>query len=82
MRGSRLQDAFPARPANLQLSDIDSAFPLQEYIAHLVQLDPHDVNAIVSVPEAKKDDASGSGGSAEDRESGVDESCWIYEQLR
>ncbi|KIO26086.1 hypothetical protein M407DRAFT_24644 [Tulasnella calospora MUT 4182] len=80
--GSRLQDAFPARPANLQLSDIDSAFPLQEYIAHLVQLDPHDVNAIVSVPEARKDDASGSGGSPEERELGVDESCWIYEQLR
>ncbi|KAG8945003.1 hypothetical protein FRC04_001258 [Tulasnella sp. 424] len=81
-RGSRLQDAIPPRPANLQLSDIDSAFPLQEYITHLVQLDPHDVNTIVSIPEARKDDASGSGSSPEEKESGVDESCWIYEQLR
>ncbi|KAG8985152.1 hypothetical protein FRB90_004906, partial [Tulasnella sp. 427] len=78
MRGSRLQDAFPPPPANLQLSDIDSAFPLQEYITHLVQIDPHDVDTIVSIPGTRKEDGS----STEDKELGVDEACWIYEQLR
>lgn len=64
------------------MSDIDSAFPLQEYIAHLVQLDPHDVDAIVNVPGGPKEN-SGLGLGVDEKDGGsVDESCWIYEQLR
>lgn len=80
-----LQDAFPSRAATLQLSDIDSAFPLQEYIAHLVQLDPHNVESIVSIPGSRsiaEGERAGLGLGVEDKDAGVDEACWIYEQLR
>ncbi|KAG8999447.1 hypothetical protein FRB93_013186 [Tulasnella sp. JGI-2019a] len=84
LKGSRLHDAYPAHPANLQLSDIDSAFPLQEYIAHLVQQDPHNVESIVSIPGTRTSarEGDGLGLGVEEKDSGVDEACWIYEQLR
>ncbi|KAF8516575.1 Mob1/phocein, partial [Hysterangium stoloniferum] len=66
-RGSRLS-AFYSETAP-DISKLDSAFQLQEYISAMVRLDPHDVERIVAIPE-KKDDGA------------VDEPCWIYEQLR
>ncbi|KAG8906288.1 hypothetical protein FRB99_007157 [Tulasnella sp. 403] len=84
MKGSRFQSA---RPSVLQLSDIDSAFPLQEYIAYLVQRDPHDVNSIVSIPETRhsrenESPGAGLGLGMDEKDGTVDEACWIYEQLR
>jgi hypothetical protein len=51
------------------ISKRDSAFQLQEYISAMVKLDPHDVERIVALPYKDKD-------------STVDQACWIYEQLR
>ncbi|KAG8845584.1 hypothetical protein FRB96_002337 [Tulasnella sp. 330] len=88
LKGSRIHDAYPPQPTNLQLSDINSAFPLQEYIAHLVQQDPHNVESIVSIPGARLSPREGEGGAGlglghvEEKDAGVDEACWIYEQLR
>ncbi|KDQ14352.1 hypothetical protein BOTBODRAFT_187973 [Botryobasidium botryosum FD-172 SS1] len=91
-RGCRLQDAFPSPEEPPLLSSLDSAFQLQEYISLLIRLDVHDVQRIVNLPgkkegpnasagDAEKDHAKeGSGNSEDDR--GVDEGCWIYEQLR
>jgi len=71
--------------ADKALSSLDSAFQLQEYISALVRVNPHDVERIVRIPGK----ASG-GGLGDTRESqekssdedGVDEACWVYEQLR
>lgn len=72
-----LKDINPPRPdaPAPQLHDIDSPFPLQEYIAFLVQQNPHDVEAIVNIPGTNNKDG-------DEKDAGVDEACWIYEQLR
>ncbi|KAJ4496416.1 Mob1/phocein, partial [Lentinula edodes] len=54
------------------LSSLDSAFQLQEYISLVIRKDVHDVDRIISIPSIPgKEDGKG-----------VDENCWIYEQLR
>ncbi|EJD05475.1 Mob1/phocein [Fomitiporia mediterranea MF3/22] len=86
LRGSRLASFFPSVPAEgPSLSDLDSAFQLQEYIALLIRKNPHDVDTIVSLPErvkmsGKEDDKSDM--SQDKGDVVVDEACWIYEQLR
>ncbi|KIY45930.1 Mob1/phocein, partial [Fistulina hepatica ATCC 64428] len=60
------------------LSSLDSAFQLQEYISLLIRLNVHDVDAIVSIPDA----SSKSKGDSPEESKTVDEACWIYEQLR
>jgi hypothetical protein len=93
LRGSRISSFYPVK--NLpSLSSLDSAFQLQEYISLLIRLDVHDVDSIVSVPgKTKKLEKEGEGEEepkSEDKseekevksEVAVDESCWIYEQLR
>ncbi|KAJ3850783.1 Mob1/phocein [Lentinula lateritia] len=74
MRGSRI-DVFygtASEPQLPSLSSLDSAFQLQEYISLVIRKDVHDVDRIISIPSIPgKEDGKG-----------VDENCWIYEQLR
>ena len=84
LRGSRLSSFYPQAPAEgPSLTDLDSAFQLQEYIALLIRRNPHDVETIVSYPGPVK-----SWGKTDDnvdkdgKEVVVDQNCWIYEQLR
>ena len=87
LKGSRISSFYPVRtlPA---LSSLDSAFQLQEYISLLIRLDVHDVETIVSLPERQPSlEREGSDGASTDEKDGkadvaVDESCWVYEQLR
>ena len=100
-RGARFSAFYPPPPAEgPSLSAIDSAFQIQEYIAQMIRKDPHNVEAVVSIPEKNrgvastvddgKDETVGEPSTAGDdgKEPGskpeyaVDESCWIYEQLR
>lgn len=89
LRGSRLEDFYPTIPAEgPSLSNLESAFQLQEYISLLVRQNPHDVDTIVAMPEKVKS-ASTNEDKAEDeseKEGKTDivaeESSWIYEQLR
>lgn len=86
LRGSRFS-AFHAPPPaeGPSLSDLDSAFQLQEYISLLIQRDPHDVETIVTMPDrrgGKGHSSEGSGDSEGRNDIAVDEACWIYEQLR
>lgn len=95
LRGSRISTFYPVKSLP-SLSSLDSAFQLQEYISLLIRLDVHDVDAIVSLPGSSSKDkdtknkeeyAESSKDGEKDTEKGknevsVDESCWIYEQLR
>ncbi|KAH8814591.1 Mob1/phocein [Flagelloscypha sp. PMI_526] len=67
-RGSRISSFYPVKSLP-SLSSLDSAFQLQEYISLLIRLDVHDVETITSLPNPDSGNI-------------VDESCWIYEQLR
>ncbi|VDC03106.1 unnamed protein product [Peniophora sp. CBMAI 1063] len=78
LKGSRISSFYPVK-AVPPLSSLESAFQLQEYISLLIRHDIHDVDAIVSIPDASRD---GSEEEKEGREVTVDEACWIYEQLR
>ncbi|KAG9098015.1 hypothetical protein FRC06_006920 [Ceratobasidium sp. 370] len=69
-RGATLEVYAPGD--NIPIGHIDSAFQSQEYIAHLVRQDPHDVQRIVAVPKTAGDDEKGA----------VDEGSWLFEQLR
>ncbi|KAJ4474065.1 hypothetical protein C8J55DRAFT_490751 [Lentinula edodes] len=61
-----------SEPQLPSLSSLDSAFQLQEYISLVIRKDVHDVDRIISIPSIPgKEDGKG-----------VDENCWIYEQLR
>ncbi|KAJ3780099.1 Mob1/phocein, partial [Lentinula aff. detonsa] len=84
MRGSRIDVFYGTGPHAVPtdttegeqplpaLSSLDSAFQLQEYISLVIRRDVHDVDKIVSIPSVPgKEDGKG-----------VDENCWIYEQLR
>ena len=87
LKGSRISSFYPVKSVP-PLSSLDSAFQLQEYISLLIRSDVHDVEAIVSLPgpshaieregsdEEKNAEKDGKG------EVAVDESCWVYEQLR
>lgn len=76
-RGSRYSSFYPPLPEPIpNVFEIDSAFQLQEYIALLIRKDIHNVGNIVSVPGRGENEMT----SEDDR--GVDEGCWIYEQLR
>lgn len=80
LRGSRYSSFYPPPLADgPSLSDLDSAFQIQEYIALLIQRDPHDVETIVSLPGRKSDASGDKEGKIE---ASVDEACWVYEQLR
>ncbi|KAF9254820.1 Mob1/phocein, partial [Marasmius fiardii PR-910] len=103
LRGSRISSFYPVKSLP-QLSSLDSAFQLQEYISLLIRLDVHDVERIIEVPgKTGKEENSGSDSKdsrpteenkpedgstpAEDKEvkekdTTVDEYCWIYEHLR
>ncbi|TFK98434.1 Mob1/phocein [Pterulicium gracile] len=87
MRGSRISSFYPVKTMP-PLSSLDSAFQLQEYISLLIRRDVHDVNTIVSVPDSGSKAGGGEvkeeGGSGEEgrKDGAVDESCWMYEQLR
>lgn len=86
LRGSRLSSFYPPIPAEgPSLSDLDSAFQLQEYISLLIRKNPHDVEAIVSLPgkvKGKGDNEDTSNDKDGKGEVQVDEACWIYEHLR
>ena len=90
LRGSRISTFYPVKSLP-SLSSLDSAFQLQEYISLLIRLDVHAVERIVALPG--KSDGKESAGDLSNPESDsekerkhnevtVDESCWIYEQLR
>ncbi|PSS15408.1 hypothetical protein PHLCEN_2v3284 [Hermanssonia centrifuga] len=91
LKGARISTFYPVKSLP-PLASLDSAFQLQEYISLLIRLDVHDVEAIVSVPgkfgtkeREGSDDMRGQERDVErDLKSdvAVDESCWIYEQLR
>ena len=78
LKGSRISSFYPVK-AVPPLSSLESAFQLQEYISLLIRHDIHDVDAIVSIPDASRD---GPEEDKEGRDVTVDEACWIYEQLR
>jgi hypothetical protein len=86
-RGSRISSFYPVK-ALPPLSSLESAFQLQEYISLLIRLDVHDVEAIVSLPNASMSASMSPPGDTSDsvegdkEAAGVDEACWIYEQLR
>ncbi|KAG8935782.1 hypothetical protein FRC02_006332 [Tulasnella sp. 418] len=82
-KGARRQDIGSA-PSKQTFAEIDSAFQIQEYIAQVIQSNPHDVGAIVQPPgtRAFKDSTLISTGGIEEHKEPVDEACWIYEQLR
>ncbi|KAJ3862933.1 Mob1/phocein [Lentinula novae-zelandiae] len=77
MRGSRIDVFYGTENESSEsqlpsLSSLDSAFQLQEYISLVIRKDVHDVDRIISIPSIPgKEDGKG-----------VDENCWIYEQLR
>lgn len=90
LKGSRISSFYPVKSLP-PLSALDSAFQLQEYISLLIRLDVHDVETIVSIPERQhgleRESSDGSNGEEKDEEKEgkdvtVDESCWVYEQLR
>lgn len=87
-KGARISSFYPVHELP-PLASLDSAFQLQEYISLLIRLNVHDVESIVSIPgkssSHERDSSDGSNESAEKEGKGevtVDESCWIYEQLR
>ena len=83
LRGSRLASFYPPVPEDSpSLSDLDSAFQLQEYITLLIRQNPHDVETIVTPPGRVKKGEQEDKSDAEGKNEGVDEACWIYEQLR
>ncbi|KAK1224876.1 hypothetical protein PQX77_012187 [Marasmius sp. AFHP31] len=58
LRGSRISSFYPVKSLP-QLSSLDSAFQLQEYISLLIRSDVHDVERIIEIPgKAAKDDKS------------------------
>lgn len=88
LRGSRLSSFYPALPTQgPSLSSLESAFQLQEYIGLLIRQNPHDVDAIVSIPGKTKagilvEDRGEEGEKDGKGEITVDAACWMYEQLR
>jgi hypothetical protein len=55
---------------SVPIGHIDSAFQAQEYIAHLIRQDPHDVQKVVTLS------------SGDDDKGSIDEGSWLFEQLR
>ncbi|QRV99460.1 Mob1/phocein family [Ceratobasidium sp. AG-Ba] len=70
-RGTTLEQVY-APGESISINHIDSAFQSQEYIAHLIRQDPHDVQRIVTLPKTSMDDDKGT----------VDQGSWLFEQLR
>lgn len=85
VKGSRISSFYPVHELP-RLASLDSAFQLQEYISLLIRLNVHDVDAIVSIPgksgSHERDASDGSPEKEGKNEVTVDESCWVYEQLR
>ncbi|KAF8641815.1 hypothetical protein AX16_009795 [Volvariella volvacea WC 439] len=92
LRGSRISTFYPVKTLP-SLSSLDSAFQLQEYISLLIRLNVHDVETITSLPGKGTKDKDLESSEAEEQKTeekdekakgdvAVDESCWIYEQLR
>jgi len=84
--GSRQHNFYPTH-RDTSVASLDSAFQLQEYLAYLIQNDPHDIRRIVSLPKSLStlDDSRGKDrylGQEDEKDEAVDESCWIYEHLR
>ena len=82
-RGSRYS-AHPQPGPPPSLSNLDSAFQLQEYISQLVRRDPEDIDVIVKLPTTSTsvtDQQNESGTTLQDTPE-VDQSCWVYEHLR
>ncbi|KAH8923000.1 Mob1/phocein [Atractiella rhizophila] len=91
--GTKYQDCYPSTSdaAALNLSQIESPFQLQEYIAYLVRTNPHDVERIIAIPDKAAlagQDVNGVERSPEESEAAqegiplVDRDVWLYEQLR
>ena len=79
----------PGPAASLSHAGGDSPFQLQEYLALLVRHDPHNVEAITSLPtEADIDSLNADKGKRKDEPEddglfqNVDTDVWVYEQLR
>ena len=86
VKGARISSFYPVHELP-PIASLDSAFQLQEYISLLIRLNVHDVETIVSVPgkSGSHDREPSDGGSdkeSAEKEVTVDESCWVYEQLR
>ncbi|GJE86628.1 Mob1/phocein family-like protein [Phanerochaete sordida] len=88
VKGARISSFYPVQELP-PLTSLDSAFQLQEYISLLIRLNVHDVDTIVSLPGKSishdRDSSDGSESPADKEGKGevtVDESCWVYEQLR
>jgi hypothetical protein len=83
--GSRQHNFYPTH-RDTSVGSLDSAFQLQEYLAYLIQNDPHDIRRIVSLPKSLSaiDDRGRDRyqGQEDEKDEPVDESCWIYEHLR
>src|SRR5258706_12720175 len=63
MRGVRYSTISESPVTLPPLFSLDSAFQLQEYIAQLVKFDPHDVDAIVSLPSSTTSNEGNGGGN-------------------
>lgn len=79
----------PGPAASLSHAGGDSPFQLQEYLALLVRHDPHNVEAITSLPtEADIESLNADKGKRKDEPEddglfqNVDTDVWVYEQLR
>ena len=87
LKGSRISTFYPVKELP-PLASLDSAFQLQEYISLLVRKDPHDVEAITSLPGqvvSPKDPSAGEVKEEAEKvksEVTVDQWCWVYEQIR
>ncbi|KAH6908762.1 mps one binder kinase activator-like 4 [Coprinopsis sp. MPI-PUGE-AT-0042] len=87
LKGSRVTTFYPVKDLP-SLASLDSAFQLQEYISLLVRKDPHNVEAITSLPgQAASKEASGDSTKTEEADKSktevtVDQWCWVYEQIR
>ncbi|KAI0305277.1 Mob1/phocein [Multifurca ochricompacta] len=94
LKGSRISTFYPIKSIP-DLSTLDSAFQLQEFISLTIRSNIHDVSAIISIPDSRSNtegdlednnamqtEESDGDKDAKNNEFAVDEACWIYEQLR
>jgi hypothetical protein len=72
LKGSRKSKIYPVETLP-DLSTLESAFQLQEYISLTIRYNIHHVSNIISIPSTR---------SSRTNTEGVNEAYWINEQLR